>query len=318
MIAVAQLVLPVFGLIGVGYLIAWFKILSTETGEAVGDFVFTIAVPVLIFKTLATADFPAVSPWPLWVSYFAGIAVVWVLADLSVRRLFGRDARAGVVAGISAGFSNLVLVGIPLIHTAFGDAGTVPLFILISVHLPVMMLVSTLLISRVEQSGRGDRTAAAAFGIVKKVSYNLLLNPIILGILFGVFWRFAGLPLSGLAKTLIDQLAVTAAPCALFSLGMALRRYGIGGSLAPAVVLSVLKILVLPLVVWLVATTLTGLPPLCIAVATVAAACPAGVNAYLIANRFRTGHALASNTITLSTAVAVITITVWLTILGLG
>ncbi len=315
-IGVAGLVLPVFGLIGLGYLISWFKILSQESGEALSDFVFTVAIPVLIFRTLATADLPAISPWPLWLSYFAGVAMVWTLADLSVRKLFGRDARAGVVAGISAGYSNLVLVGIPMVYAAFGDAGTVPLFILISIHLPVMMSVSTISISRVEKTGNGDPAGASAIDLAKNILRNLLFNPIILGIIAGGIWRFAGLPISGLPKTLIDQLAVTAAPCALFSLGMALRRYGIGGNLAPAMILSGLKVFLLPLVVWLIATTATDLPPLWVAVATVGAACPAGINAYLIANRFRTGHALASNTITLTTLVSVVTMTAWLTLLG--
>lgn len=310
---VIDVVLPVFGLIGIGYLVAWFGVLSVKTGEAIGDFVFVIAIPLFIFKTLATADFPAVSPWALWLSYFAGVAVVWIAADLATRKIFGRDGRAGVVAGVSAGFSNLVLVGIPMVHATFGEAGTIPLFILISVHLPIMMLVSTLLIVRHQDA---DAAPKRAVDVARTILGNLLKNPIIMGILAGVAWRFTGLEITGVPRSLIDQLAMTATPCALFTLGMGLRRYGIGGNVAPAIVLSILKIIVMPAAVWLIVTTFTDLPALWVAVATVAAACPSGVNAYLIANHFRTGHALSSNTITLTTAAAVVTMSVVLTLLS--
>jgi predicted permease len=46
----------------------------------------------------------------------------------------------------------------------------------------------------------------------------------------------------------------------------------------------------------------------------IAAACPTGVNAWLVASRFGTGQALASNSITLTTGLSVVTVAAWLTI----
>ena len=82
-------------------------------------------------------------------------------------------------------------------------------------------------------------------------------------------------------------------------------------TLAPALAISALKLFVLPALV-LTAGTLLGLPPLALAVATLTAACPTGVNAYLIANRLSTDEALASNSVTISTAFGTITIGLWL------
>ncbi|MCW2308710.1 AEC family transporter [Rhodobium gokarnense] len=315
---VALIVLPAFALIGLGYAIAWFNILKTETGEALGDFVFTIAMPVLIFRTLATADFPDISPWPVWISYFSAVAIIWVIADLLIRKGFKRNVHAGVVAGFAAGYSNLVLVGVPITYTAFGEAGTVPLLILISVHLPIMMVVGTILIeraNRLEDVG-GEKPSRAK--LVRTLARNLIVNPLILAILVGIGFRYTGLTLDGLPKALVNQLTATATPCALFALGMALKRYGIGGNVGPALVLSVLKVVVLPIIVFVFAYYLTNLPPLWVTVITIGAACPAGVNTYLMANRFRTGLALASNTITITTAASVVTVTMLLAILGVN
>ena len=308
-----DIILPVFGLIGLGYAIAALGILRTEVGDALGDFVFTIAVPLLIFRTLATAHLPPVSPWPLWLSYFAAAAIVWITGDRIVRHVFGRDERAGIVAGVSSAFSNLVLIGIPLMLTAFGEAGSVPLFVLISVHLPVMMVVSTLLIDRLER--REKNLAATPLALLRSIVLGLLSNPIVIGILLGGFWRLTSLPVDGVPKVLIDKLAATAGPCALFALGMGLKRYGIRGNLAPSLVLTVLKVGVLPALVWTFTTYLTNLPPLWVSVATIAAASPTGVNAYIIAARFNTGHGIASNTITLTNAASVLSMAFWLQIL---
>ena len=140
-----SIVVSIFGLIGLGYLVAWSGLLSAAVGEKLLDFVFTLAIPLLIFDTLATADLHGVSPWRIWGAYFAVFAIVWVVSDLMVRRVFGRDARAGIVAGGSAAYSNGVLIGVPLMQAALGDGGTVFLIIIIAIHLPLLMLISVVL-----------------------------------------------------------------------------------------------------------------------------------------------------------------------------
>ncbi len=114
-------------------------------GDGLSEFVFVLAVPCLIFRTLVRADIPAVQPWGYWISYFAGVALVWSLAILRRAPVLQPDGISAVVAGFSAGQANTVLVGIPMILKAYGEEGAVPLFLLIAVHLPVTMTVATLL-----------------------------------------------------------------------------------------------------------------------------------------------------------------------------
>ena len=96
-------------------------------------------MPCLIFRTLARAEIPAVQPWGYWISYFAGVAIVWALAMPRGRRFFDVGGTEAVVAGFAAGQANTVLVGIPMILKAYGEEGAVPLFLLIAIHLPVTM-----------------------------------------------------------------------------------------------------------------------------------------------------------------------------------
>ena len=145
---IVTIVLPVFGLIGVGYAVAWARVLPEGSDRALADFCFVIALPLLIFRVLATADFSGGSPVNVWLAYYVGFAIVWTVGTLAVRRLFGRDARTGVVAGVSSAFPNMLLLAMPLVIVAYGDEGAAALAVLITINLPVMMAVSAILNER--------------------------------------------------------------------------------------------------------------------------------------------------------------------------
>jgi predicted permease len=68
----------------------------------------------------------------------------------------------------------------------------------------------------------------------------------------------------------------------------------------------------MPAIVFALLATVIQLPPVWAKALVIAAACPTGVNAWLVAARYRTGQAIASNAITLSTALAAVTIALWL------
>jgi len=123
-----------------------------------------------------------------------------------------------------------------------------------------------------------------------------------------------GLPIVGPAGTVVTKIADVAATLALFSVGMNLRKYGISGNVRQALTVAAIKLVAMPAVVFLLVLTVIPLPTVWAKAIVIAAACPTGVNAYLVANRFQVGQALASNAITLTTGLAVVTIAVWLNV----
>ena len=305
MLASLLVVLPVFGLIGLGYLARWSKLLRETTGEGLSDFVFVLAVPCLLFRTLAKADIPMTQPWGYWIAYFAGLAVVWALAMVIAARFFARKGPELVVSGFAAAQSNTVFVGVPMILKAYGDAGAVPLGLLLAVHLPVTMTVATLLAE--------GRSASIAM-LVRR----LFTHPIIIGIILGSIVRPFVAQVPQPFWTLVDLLAGAAVPCALISLGIAMRRYGLESGLALPTILSGLKLGLHPLLVYWLATRIFEMPAHWSGVAVLFAACPCGINAYLFAERYRQGVADASSAITLSTLLSLFTTAAWLTFLGVG
>jgi predicted permease len=308
---IAFIVIPVFGLIGLGLAAEITGLLKWQTGDALADFVFTVALPLLIFRTIATADFSGSTPWMLWLAYYLAFAVAWFLGTFVVRRLFGRDARAGVVAGVASAYSNNLLIGIPLIITASGAHGAAAVALLIAIHLPILMTTSSILIERALVAD-GLTPDADARTIARTIIRALLVNPIVLGLFAGLAWRLTGWPLEGPLGAIVIRISDVAATLALFAVGMNLRRYGVTGHAGAALACSFIKLVLMPAMVFLLVATVIHLPSAWARGIVIAAGCPTGVNAYLVASRFKTGEGLASSAITITTALAVVTIAFWL------
>ena len=266
--------------------------LKPSVGDALSEFAVGVAMPLLLFQTMVRADFHGAAPWSLWTTYFVAVAVAWTAGHLVTTRLFGRDSQAGVVGGVATAFSNLVLLGIPFMLGVFGRQGFEILSLIVSVHLPSMMAASIVLF---ELFGRSKEAAKLhPLDMLRTFARRLAGNPLIVGILAGLAWRMLGVPMPALAGRFVGALADIAGPLALFAMGLGLRNFGISGQLGPAIVLSALKLMLMPAVA-LAMAWLVGLPPLPAKVAVAAAALPSGVNSYLIATQFGTGQALASN-----------------------
>jgi len=303
-------VLPLFGVIGLGYAIAWCGLLKQSTAEGVSDYVYTVAVALLIFRTLAEARLPEELPWTYWVAYFSGAFLSWIVVQAISIKFFIRPACETIIHGFTSGQSNIVLVGIPLVLSAYGEPGAVPLFLLIAVNLPVMMTAASLLI---EGSGEGiSRESLLRLG--KSFATNLVL----IGFLSGLTARFLGIAPGGTLKAVIELVAASALPCALFAMGLSLLRYGIRGDFKLSAIITAMKLFFHPLIVFLITRYVLVMPPVFAGVAVVFAAMPCGINSYLLAERYRAGIPATAGAVSLSTALSVLTISFWLWVLGVG
>lgn len=302
-------VMPVFILILIGWVTAKTGILKEETGDTLGEFVFKIAVPMLIFRTLADAHFEGVSPFRLWTAYFLGVAVTWAAGHLIATQIFRRDAKVGVIAGMSASFANNVFIGLPLVDHIVGKDGLVAISILLAIHLPLMMVAGTILmegaVSKVD--GREKRGLRV---ILKQIGSNLARNPLVISLIVGMAFNLLGLHLTPMIATVVNQLAAAASPVALLSIGMALTRYPIRGDFGFSGTIALLKLLLLPAVVFLM-SHLLGLPNDWTTALVLTASVPTGINAWLIAQRFRSAHSLAASVISITAAFGVLTVGFW-------
>ncbi len=303
MLATIFIVLPVFGLIIVGYCSVRFRLLSDKAGIGISEYLFNIGMPALMFRTLVHAEIPATQPWGYWISYFVGAFCAWLISSWTARYLFRQDAIERVVAGFAAGQSNTLLMGVPMILQAYGKAGEVPLFMLLAVHLPVMMTRATFL---------AEGRQISYLRMIKR----LLTHPIMFSVLIGCVVRPIGSYVPEVVWHIIDPIAGTAGPCALIAMGISLHRYGLEVGWQQPTLISFLKLIIHPLIVYLLATFVFMIPPEWAGVAVLFASCPTGVNAYIFAAQYGKGVGIASTSLTLSTGLSIITTVMWLRLLG--
>lgn len=306
MLFALETVLPIFLLIAVGWTLAATGLLATAVGEGLAAFAATVGIPLLLFETVVYADLGATSPWMVWLCYFPAAGCAWALGQFLARRVFGRDRRTAVIAGMGATFANIAFVGLPLLHRAFGEQGVLVATVVVSIHLPIWMTTLTLAMMRAEGAVRGS-----AIDATLRVIGALRRNPIIIGLGSGILLRFVGFRPSGIPAQTIHTLAGVASPVALVSLGMAMYGQNFRGDAVATLVVSAVKLVALPAFV-AIACRIVGPDPALVGPLVMLAGVPTGINVFLAAGQHGVGLRLASGVVTATTALGAATSMLWL------
>ncbi len=303
---VLEIVAPVIGILLLGYVAARVGWFGRDAADGLGKFVFNFAIPCFLFRIFATRELPDAIPWDLFGGYYLPLISVYILAAVLGRRVFGRDWMGAIMTGFTASFGNTVLLGVPLVLRAFGEEGAIPVFLIISLHGLTLMTATTIFL---EVAKSGQSAAVASPGaIALQALRGVSRNPLIGGLALGLAFNFGGVPVPKLADDFLALMQGAVVPCALFAMGTSLAQYGFRGRLGQSLTLVALKCVLFPGLVFAATALIFELPPVWTAVAVLIAAMPSGVNAYLFANRYGSGEAMASTSIVLSTVFSIFSI----------
>jgi predicted permease len=310
--AILDIVLPVFGVMVIGYGAARLGYFGEHACRVLTQFVINFAIPALLFRSLAMTDLPPALPWGHLLSYYLSVLGCMALGMAAGRLIRGRALDGQTIVGLNAGFGNAVLIGVPLALTALGDRATLPLFLIIAFHSALLTSLGTLLIE-VDRGG-GAGLKALPFSVAKAMA----TNPIVMSLMLGLAMAASGLPLPKAADAIARLLGSAAAPCALFVMGATLPQYRIAGNLVESLVVTTIKLAVHPLLVWVLATHVFAVDPLYRKAAIILAATPVGVNSYILAVRYTVGIATSTTAIFLTTAASLATLPIVLYLLLAG
>ena len=117
--------LPVVLLIALGYLSGRAGWIRAEASKDLSNLVFMVLTPALLFRTMSTVHVEQLNFKPV-AMYFVAAALLFAAMLLWQ----GATRRAAVLA-LAATFSNMVMIGVPLVSLAYGEAALVMLFTLI-------------------------------------------------------------------------------------------------------------------------------------------------------------------------------------------
>lgn len=310
MLALFNIVLPVFIVIGAGYGAVRSGLLDQPQIGALMRFATTFAIPCLLFSKISTLDLSASVNPGLLVSFYTGALASFAMTTLLARTLFNRRPGDAITIGFAALFGNTLLLGLAIIERAYGSAAMEPAFAIISVHAPFCFVVG---ITTMELMRANGKSLPATARIVTKTIFS---NALMIGIMLGYVVNLTGLPLPAPLIPALDMLGRAALPAALFGLGGALVQYGLRGNLQEVALICVSKLVMHPAIAWVLATQVFHLPSNFTRAAVVLAAMAPGINAFVFANMYNRAKDTVAATILLATAVSILSASLWLAILG--
>jgi malonate transporter and related proteins len=298
---------PLYALVAAGYLVARLPGWRHAWSHRISNFVFTVPLPAMLFQLMShQASLPPVDTRVL-IAYFGSCLLVFVVGRITGALLFKLDGTAQSVFGLGGIYSNIVLTGLAIAKIALG-AAAVPVVALLLVFnaLTLWTLVSV----SVEWSRHG---AFSASGFAK-TALNVLRNPFILAIVGGAAFGRLGFALPPRADAALAAVGSIAAPAAMITLGMGLAAFPLSQEWVSGLTVCALKLIVQPLIVWLLAIAL-GLPVLELQAVVLVASMAVGVNVYLMAVQFRALEHTIASSIVLSNVLAAFTTPLLLTAL---
>ncbi|WP_313054999.1 AEC family transporter [Pseudomonas lopnurensis] len=296
---VVQAILPIFGLIMLGYLLGWRRWLTGEGVAGLANVTFRLFMPAVLFTGIARAELSDGMSSMLLLAYFGPVLLVFGLVNLIAHRVRGR----ATPLGLTAAYSNNVLIGIPLVATLLGAHSLVYVFAILVFHSLVLFSLQSFYAA----FGAGDKVSVAA--LLKN-----LANPLVVGLLLGALLNLSGLELPEPFWRMAGWLAQAALPCALLVLGVSLSRYRLrpGGTVLG---LTLVKLALFPLLVWWFSGWLPGLSHAARSVLVLLAACPSGVNVLAFVKHADDTRAV-SSTVFLSTVLAAVSLPLWMLLMA--
>lgn len=308
MYALLNVSLPVFGLIFCGYLSAKFRILGPQSSEALNSFVYYFALPALLFIFVARAPVERIFYLPFLAAWGGGLAITFILMLIVARVAYGDGLGVMTFRAMNSIFANTGYMGIPLVMTAYGEAAALPA-IMATVTMSVVFVPLTIILLEIEKRGETE-TPEIARGVAEALVKNPIVVPVALGVAVSISGIFLPAPIGNFA----DLLGNAAGPCALFAMGMFSAGQSLRSGLSETGVMTGAKLIVHPLVTWLLVTQVFEMDHLWAVVTVIVAALPTGATCFVLAQRYGVFVARTSSVTFASTLLSVLTVSAILVI----
>jgi len=300
-----EVILPVFLIIGIGFIAAKLRWLPSTAVDGVMLFTQRFAIPCLLFNAMANIEISNYFNFLLIISYFTPSLIGFFLGILISRYLLKYSLEKSVVIGFCCLYSNSLMLGLPIMEQAYGTNSLGPNYAIIALNTPFCYVTGIIFMEFVK--GRGNGFTSTVGKAVKGIFNNILVLSLLLGVLVNV--------LEVIIPTTIDNavniIIKAAIPTAIFGLGGVLARYKVNGDILPVLVIAFIVLLMKPSLGFYLGEY-NQLDKNSIRAVVITAAMAPGLNAYIFANMYNTGTKIAATSVLFSTALSVFTLWYWL------
>lgn len=300
---VIGLVLPFFGLIFLGFLVARITRQPVEALGWMNTFIIYVALPALFFQLLAKTPFEQLTEWTFILGAVLSTYIIFIIMFAGSMLFAGGNIAESTIKGLAAAYGNIGYMGPGLALLVFGPEAAVPVALIFCFENIVHFTVAPMMMALA-----GDEKQAPgqlALSVIRKI----VLHPFIIATAVGVGAAYLQLRPPLPVERLLEYLSAAAAPCALFAMGvtLALRPLKrIPHELAP---IALLKLVLHPLVCYVVLSWVGDFSETWLFAAVLLAALPTATNVFVLAQQYHVWVERASASILLTTCISVATVT---------
>ena len=297
--------LPIFFTMLLGLFFCKIGLMDENFVKKMNQFVFTAALPALLFEDLSTVDF-----YRAWDTRFVLFCFFSTLLSIGLTALLSFLLKDRSIQGefVQASYrSSAAILGIAFIQNIYGDAGMAPLMIVGTVPLYNIMAVVVLSFMKPDR-GKLDRR------LLGKTLKGIVTNPILLGIAAGLAWSALRLPMPVILEKTVHNVAVLATPLGLMAMGGSLEFKKALGQIRPAMAASLIKLVGLAALFLPIAVSMGFTQEKLVAILVMLGSATT-VSCFVMAKTMGHEGTLTSSTVMLTTLGSALTLTGWLFLL---
>lgn len=268
MLAILSIATPIFLLIGLGYVVRWSGIIQREQMQGVGVFVMYCALPALVIRALTQQPLEEIFKLNYLIAYGLGSIAIFSAGLLLCLKLQRQPLNTSAMQALGMAAANSGFVGYPVAAMVIGSPA--------AVLLALNMVIETLIIIPMALilAEMGSQQGSSVWKTVKQTALNLIKNPVLAGLLVGIFLAVTGIKIPTPLFKAIDMLAEAAGPAALFVIGGALFGLQVKGMARDVSQIVIGKLLIHPLIIFIAFYLMSGIDPLYMVGAVLFAASP--------------------------------------------
>ncbi|WKV50615.1 MULTISPECIES: AEC family transporter [Dickeya] len=308
MLSTFAVALPIFALIFAGWFFRKLGIFGPNATSELNRFVVYLALPALLFDIIAHARWSDV--WqPGFIMAFGLGAVLVFAVTLMFQISRSRHLADAALDALNSSYANTGFMGFPLALAFLGPTAMAPTLIATIITVCVLFALAIVIVETGIQTERRRAQLAA------KVAGALVRNPLLIAPVAAMLVPLSGLSIPQPIDVFLKMLGNTASPCALIALGLFLANTSRSEPFQPNVIVGLLvtlKLVLHPVVTWIIAAKVLGLQPLLIHTAVLLAALPTGTGPFMLAEFYRREARITSRTVLFSTIISILTITLYL------
>ncbi len=301
---IANAIIPVFLLIGMGYFLKKRKIIAAETENFINNLAYYLVLPAMIFISIYKSPFDKIFSIKMVLGCYAAAFAVFLIA-IALSRFYLQRQRGAMV--LTTFRTNIAYLGFPLILNAYGQLALAQCSVLTGFIAPFTITLSILYLNMEYRGNNKEKN---------KILYYVFSDPLVLSSIAGIIFSYFRISLPTFIINTIDMISSMGSPLMLIAVGSGLKFSTIKRDKSAIVISTFLKLIIMPLLTLLIFRCFMPLDShmeLIIAVMTFAF--PSALSTYMMVKQYKSNAELCSSIIMFTTVLSIFSISFWIIVL---